>query len=189
MKKILFILFGLLAVIGCSDDDSITGPDVTDPGEHIETVDNGDGTFTTIVDAGFWDATEFVYFSFTDGEVEVSDPMTEVNWDLGFKFYTINVNGGIHGTAGVEVAYVDGVNFADVTEAPAEGWITDDDEDGAFKADGGWYTYNPQTHETVLNGRIWFVHLPDGTYLKMELNNLVDDAGTPGFPGFVWEIL
>jgi hypothetical protein len=189
MKKILFILFGLLAVIGCSEDDSITGPDVTDPGDYIETVDNGDGTFTTVVDAGYMDATEFVYFSFTEGEVEVADSMVETNWDLGFKFFSIYLNGGTHGTAGVEIAYVDGVDFADVTEAPAEGWITDVDDDGAFKADGGWYTYNPQTHGFSLNERVWFVHLADGTMLKLSFVSFEVEAGSIAFPGFIWEIL
>ncbi|MBT4291347.1 hypothetical protein HOD41_01540 [bacterium] len=188
MKKLLFLLFGLLAVVGCSEDDSITDPNGNEPEVKVETVDNGDGSFTTVVDAGYMGATEFVYFSFADGEVEVIDSMIEASWDLGFRFYTIQVNGGIHGTAGIEIAYVDGVNFADVTEAPAEGWVTDVDDDGAFKVDGGWYSLVNPPYGYEVNGRIWFVHLPNGTYLKMELIQMADEAGTPGFPGFVWEI-
>ncbi|MCP4293305.1 MAG: hypothetical protein GY780_15885 [bacterium] len=182
----LVAILSLLVLTGCSEDDSIAAPDDETEDSLVVTTDNGDGTSSTVVNAGMFDATEWVYMSFADGEVEVTDPATETNWDLRFKFYTIQLNGGFNGSAGVEIAYVDGVEFADATTVPTEGYVTDADGDDAFKTDGGWYTYNPQTHETVLNGRIWFVHLPDDSYLKMELDNLSDDAGTPGFPGFTW---
>jgi hypothetical protein len=187
MKKILLLMMVLLAAVGCSDDDSITDVDPVVTDDTIQTVDNGDGSFSTVVNAGSFNATEWIYFSFANGEVTVTAPETDTTWDLRFKFYNVQLNGGFNGSAGIEIAYVDDVPFADVAAAAANGYVTDADGVDAFDTDGGWYTYNSQTHDTVLNGRVWFVHLADGSYLKLELDNLLDDAGSPGFPGFTWE--
>jgi len=188
MKKILLLMMVILAVGGCSDDDdSVTNVETDDPAAKVVTTDNGDGSFSTMVNAGMYDATEWVYFSFADGEVVVVAPETATNWDMRFMFYNVQINGGSNGSAGVEIAYTDGVDFAAVTAAAANGYVTDAEGADAFDTDGGWYTYNPITHDTVLNGRVWFVHLADGSYLKLELDNLVDNAGTPGYPGFTWQ--
>ncbi len=189
MKKILLLMMVLLAVGGCKDDDSITGIEPTGETEKVATTDNGDGSFSTVVNAGMYDATQWVYFSFADGEVVVTEPATDSNWDLRFMFYNVQLNGGSNGSAGVEIAYEDGVVFAEVSAAAAGGYVTDADGADAFDTDGGWYIYNPVTHDTALNGRIWFVHLMDDSYVKFEMDNLVDDAGTPGYPGFTWQIL
>lgn len=183
------VLISLVAFTGCSEDDTISTPDNNTGGDKIETVDNGDGSFSVVVDAGGTTAFEWVYFSFANGELEVTDPATDLNWDLRFKFYSVQLNGGVNGSAGLEVAHADGVEFADMVVAPADGYITDADGADAFKTDGGWYTYNPMTHETVLNNRVWCVRLRDGSFVKMVLDNLVDGAGSPGYPGFTWQAL
>ncbi len=180
----LVAILSLLVLTGCSEDDSIAAPDDETEDSLVVTTDNGDGTKSTIVDAGMYDATEWVYMSFANGEVSVTDPANETNWDLRFLFYTIQLNGGSSGSAGVEIAYVDDVDFPDANTVPTEGFISDTVGENAFETNGGWYTYSNQS--ATLNERIWFVHLPDGSYIKMELDNLSDDAGTPGFPGFTW---
>ncbi len=189
MKKILILMIALVAFAGCSDDDdNITNDDDNDPVATVVTTDNGDGTFSTVVNAGMRDAVEWVYFSFANGEVTVTDPATATNWDMCFKFYNVLINGGSNGSAGVEIAYVDDVLFADVAAAAASGYVTDAVDADAFETDGSWYDYNTETHAMSLNGRVWFMHLADDSYLKLEWDNLFDAAGTSGFPGFSWEV-
>ncbi len=191
MKRIFalpLLLFVLFLAVGC-EDDTLTNTDPEPTAALIQTTENEDGSFSTVVNAGMSDATEWIYFSFAEGEMEVTDPATALNWDLRFRFYTIQLNGGSNGSAGIELTYLDGMDYSSVTAAPAEGYYTDTVDNDAFKADGGWYVYNPLTHDTVLNERIWIIHLADGSYLKMELDNLVDEvAGTPGYPGFTWQL-
>ncbi len=192
MKKTMLMtlaLVAMLVMIGCSEDDSVLGPEDSSSDSLITTIDNSNGSFSTVVNGGGVGATEWVYYSFTNGEVEVTEAASDLTWDLRVRFYTVQLNGGYNGSAGLELAYDDDATFAGMTAAPVEGYVTDTEVDDAFKTDGGWYTYNPTTHETILNGRIWCLHMADNSYIKVEMDNLLDDAGSPGFPGFTWQML
>jgi len=186
----LMLALSLVAfVVGCSDDESPTGPGDEGTTSKVTTVDNGDGTSTTVVDAGYLDAVEWVYFSLSTGdEVVIGDKLEAGDWDLAFKFAGIALNGGVSGTADVEVALLDGEDFATLAQAPASGYITDTVDDIAFDVDGGWYDYNPQTHAMSMNGRVYVVNCESG-YYKITVDHFVDDAGTPGYPEFRWGLV
>lgn len=186
----VLLMVGLLA--GCSDDD--LSP--TDPGDEtpatVETTDNGDGTFTTVVDAGYLDATEFVYFSFATGdqvERAEGDP-----WDLAFKFANIIQNGGANGDGGVCLYAFDDDGFDALTAAPEGVYLTDGGEDDpgqAFNVGGGWYTYSgsPDHVFSVNESRYYAIRLSDGSFVKLRMDGFADDAGTPGYPTFTWSVI
>ncbi len=180
----VLVLIGLLA--GCSDDDlSPTGTD--DPTPVVETIDNGDGSFTTIVDAGYLDATEWVHFSFATGDEIEREGET---WDVAFKFANIIINGGANGDAGVCLSAFDDIGFDALTDAPEAVYLTDGGEDDpgqAFNDGDGWYEYDYVTHAfSVRVDRYYVIRLSDGSYVKLEMQGFTDDAGTPGFPSFTW---
>ncbi len=189
MKRV-FALLSVLALIGllagCSDDDlSPTGTD--DPTPTVETIDNGDGSFTTTVDAGYLDATEWVHFNFATGEEIEREGET---WDLAFKFANVILNGGANGDAGVCLSAFDDTGFEALTDAPPAVYLTDSGEDDpgqAFNAGDGWYDYDYVTHAfSVRADRYYVIHLSDGSYVKLMMESFTDDAGTPGFPSFTW---
>ncbi len=189
MYRILVLLFAaglLLFAAGCSEDKSPTDTGDNDPPQsNVETVDNGDGSFTTTVNAGYLDATEWVYFSFSTMD-EVTEP-DRAPWDLALLFADIKLNGGTSGGGGMELVATDGGDYEAITQAPADGWITDSDPDLAFNTGDGWYTYDYVSHAFSINARYYCIKLSDGSYVKLEILDFVDDAGTPGYPQFHWQ--
>lgn len=200
MKKMcmLSLLLALgLTLMGCSEESlAPDGGDSPSDSSLVATIDNGDGTYSTVVDAGYLTATEWVYFSF-DGGVEVlpTTPEDSDEWDLAFKFASIMVNGGVSGTGGMEMVPLDAADFDSITEAPADGYLTDAEPDPenpydsglAFDTDGGWYTYTgPPDHEFSVSNRLHVIRSTDGSYYKLKLTDFVDAAGTPGWPAFDW---
>lgn len=162
-------------------------PDAVALGKYT-TTRGTDGTYTTIVDST--SATEWIYGDFETGaEIEATGP-----WDLRFQRFHISTNGGISGTGGVEVAPVPGLAFAQVTSAPASGWISDAvdgddanmDPDYAFEQGDGWYDYNPMTHVLTPKSLVWVVKTNGGSTIKLEITKYYDDAGTAGWFAFHW---
>jgi hypothetical protein len=185
----------LLLAGACADDLEPSGdPDGggADGGTagRVVTEDNGDGSFTTRVDAT--SMTDWVRFDAASGAEAAG-----AGWDLGFQRFHIQLNGGVSGDAGVEVAVLTGVAFDDVTEAPAGGYLTDladgdddgEDPDYAFEQDGGWYDYDPTTHVLTPFDQVYVVRDSDGDLLKLAIESYYDDAGTGGFISFRWAAL
>ena len=186
----------LLLAAACADDINPSGdrdggrPDGGDPSARIVTEDNGDGSFTTRIDAT--SMIEWVRFDAATGEEAA--PST---WDLGFQRFHLQLNGGVTGTAGVEIAVVPGVSFDDLTEAPAGGYLTDladgdddgDEPDYAFEQGDGWYAYDPDTHVLTPRDQLYVVRDSDGAHLKLAIESYYDDAGTGGFITFRWATL
>ncbi len=188
--RLLPMLLALaLAVGACSDDDlSPTGND--EETATVETTDNGDGSFTTVVDAGYLGATDWVYVSLEDGSEVTPAGRAAGAWDLAFQFANIIVNGGANGTGGVAVHAYDDGGFAALTAAPNTVYVTDtgmDDAGQCFTTGTGWYNYNPISHAfSIRADRYYAIRLSDGSYVKLRMSDFVDGAGTPGFPTFVW---
>ncbi|MEL6614388.1 MAG: HmuY family protein, partial [Bacteroidota bacterium] len=96
---------------------------------------------------------------------------TGTTWDIGFKATTVIFNGGISGPGSVRGQLLEGTLFAELTEAPADGYLQDGQNTcpsvqtpgGTFPgsplvictgSDNGWYNYNqPQNLITPLAGR------------------------------------
>jgi hypothetical protein len=138
----------------------------------------------------------WVFFDFDTMEaVEPATPETSDLWDLGFRRFHIKLNGGVSGTGGMEVALLAGVAFADVTQAPADGYVSDapDDEDVDLdpeyvmsNGDTAWFDYSPMTHVLTPRDHVYVVRSVEGRYYKMQLLGYYDDAGSPAYPRFQW---
>jgi len=199
MKKLVLTLtlVSPLLLAACSDslapDNGDNGPVST---EHFETVDNGGGAFTTTMTA-----TDdiSVYFRLADAsEATPSDPAHADDYDLAIQFANIDLNGGVHGTGGVELVYYDDEGYDALVQAPADGYLSDTSDDDSGRAfnqgataeqNGGWYHYNPNTHQmTIAANRYYVIHSLDGGYFKFRIVDFVyAGPGTPLQMRFDWQ--
>jgi hypothetical protein len=157
--------------------------------------DMGDGVTITRVDAT--DEELWVYFDFdTMAAVEPDTPEMSQSWDLGFRRFRIKLNGGVTGTGGVAMALVTGVAFADLSQAPADGYISDlpdnaEDEDlepeyVMSEGETAWFDYSPTTHVLTLRDHVYVVRSVENIYYKMQIIAYYDDAGSPAYVRFQW---
>jgi hypothetical protein len=163
--------------------------DSSDPVTHAE---NEEGTTTTI-NASCEE--NWVYLNLSDkAQVSPETPADSDEWDLGFQRFQIKSNGGISGAGNVLVAMVSDTAFEDLIEAPASGYLSDaadsDDEDEdpdyPFLAPNAWYEYDDDTHILTPINHIYVVQSLSGTYYKIQFIDYYDDAGTSGYPKFIW---
>ena len=189
----------LLCPLACAADldDELGGDGVEEPaeGQVGPNASNGPreggGQLTTI------DATAdetWVYFDLETGtQVEVDDPQTDLTWDLGFRRFHIATNSGVSGSAGSEIAIVEG-SFDSVTTVPTDGFLVDEadgddenpDPDYVFHE---WYDYNFMTHVLTPRAQTYVVVTGAGNAFKVALDHYYDDAGTSGHPRFAWAAL
>ena len=160
---------GSLSPTDPANQPSGTDPDDADP----------DGPITLQVDAT--NQTEWVYIDLASG-----DDVGEAGaWTLAFRRNNVMLNGGVSGDGGVEVAWLD-ATFDSVTEAPADGWVTDEadaDEDGVPEyALADWFDYDVSTHVLTPAAGTWAVRAVDGTTYALIFTTYYDAAGTSGFP-------
>jgi len=163
--------------------------DTTTPspiGSLITTAANDDGSQLTSVDAS--NSEVWVYFDIDTGlEVTNSD-----GWDLAFKRSNIMVNGGVSGSGGVTVSILPGVEFGELSQAPASGYRTDEENpddannpDLVFAADGGWYDYDVSTHTLTARDQVYVVATTDGAWFKLKMDTYYrGEEG--GYPTFNW---
>lgn len=176
------------SLAACSEDLSLANVDAGMPGDdgggmpsRVTTIDNGDGTFTTSVDATSMDA--WIGFDF-QARKEATE--TDASWDLGFKRFEIKTNGGVTGAGGVEVAALPEADFAAINAAPAGGYAKDAADALVFNAGDGWYAYDPATHVLTPRDTVYVVRSAEGDYFKLSFTGYYDDAGTSGHPAFRW---
>jgi hypothetical protein len=186
----------VIALAGCADSIRPDRPDAGAPADgtaltctagNVCTARGGDGTSTTVVDAT--SETAWIYVDLETG-AKVAEPDA---WDLRFQRTHISANGGVSGTGGVEIAEVAGAAFAQVTTAPASGYVTDAaDANGngipeyAFDQNGTWYDYNVTTHVLTPKPVVYVVKTDGGSTVKLEIQQYYDQAGTSGWLTFHW---
>jgi hypothetical protein len=146
------------------------------------------------------DATDeelWLYFDFDSmAAVESTTPEMSEIWDLGFRRFHIKLNGGVSGAGGMEVALLTGVAFADVNQAPADGYISDvpddaEDEDldpeyVMSNGDTAWFDYSPATHVLTPRDHVYVVRSVENGYYKMQIIAYYDGAGSPAYVRFQW---
>lgn len=190
-------LLCVLALAGCADKIEPTdNPDagVAPDGElvatgPVTTVENADGSHTTLVDATAM--TGWRYLELGTG----SESSATGAWDLRFQRFHVSANGGVSGTAGVEVAFLE-TAFAAVVSAPSTGWVTDaedsDDPDAdpdyAFDQNESWYDYNVTTHVLTPRPRTYVVRSATRT-VKLAIETYYDRAGTAAWFRLRWAAL
>lgn len=196
MAAPILLLAALAALAGCAGDirpddfgrtEDAAPSDVLTPTGPVTTAQNADGTFTTIIDATSLELWNHLDLE-TRAQAEESGP-----WDLRFQRSHISANGGVTGTGGVEVVPL-AAAFAEVTAAPASGWITDApdgddanlDPDYAFAQGEGWYAYDVQTHVLRPRPLVWVVRSTEGATIKLAIERYYDAAGSPAWITFRW---
>ena len=176
---------------GAKDTDTgDTAEEEQDTGPSVISTNEGDGVTQTWVDATAY--LDFVYLSLATGlEVEVADPLSSTDWDLGFERYLIASNGGVSGPGGVEAVVVTDVSFEDLTTAPSEGYVSDlpDDDDENQNPEyalGDWFAYAEENHTLTPLDQVYVVKAVSGSYYKVQIMDYYDNAGTPAYITFRW---
>ena len=205
MRPILFVVAPLFITGGCApslleregvvlptgdSDQSLDTADTSPPPVRVVTSADGDA-YQTWIDATEY--LEFVYFSFATGEaVEVADPLTSVDWDLGFERYLIASDGGVSGPGGVTAVALPDTDFDSLSQAPADGYVSDlpDDDDENQNPEyalGDWFDYAEEDHTvTPTPSLVYVVKAVSGTYYKWQFVSYYDDAGSPAYITARW---
>lgn len=195
MKRMLIVLM-VVACAGCAsklkpkgDVDAGVDEDLTHSGK-FGSKSLGEGATETVVDAS--SDSEWQHFDLDRGEAVGEDE----GWDLAFNRYFIDTNGGVDGSGGVELAALEGQKFADVTQAPSDGFAMDQPDgdgdtntmpDNAF--DNGpqaWFDYDEMFHSLTPHDTTYVVHSTEDAYFKMRIVNYYDKAGNPAQLRFDW---
>jgi hypothetical protein len=191
------VLVFALATAACADDlappDS-PSPERQMPSPSVSTTATGEG-FESHVDASRSDA--WVHFDFeTKAAVSPEDPATSRRWDLAFQRFKVKANGGVSGTAGVEVAIVPDTELAGISAAPASGWLVDQpdgpdmnpDPDTVFnRGEDTWFSYDPTSHLLSPRKQLYVVKTAEDGYFAVQILKYYDQAGTAGFVLFRWK--
>ena len=146
------------------------------------------------VDADFTidatDSTVWIYFDLTSGTIiEPNTPEDSTEWDLKFQRYDIGVNGGVSGTAGVMVAFEEGVydSFDDITVIPERSWHTDtedtDDDGKPEYAIKDWFDYDISTHVLTPKNIVYFIQTSEYSY-KFRIVDYYGPNGSSGYMSF-----
>ena len=196
----------LLGSVACGGGED-PGPG-GDPRSDLVTTTESDGIFTSTIDAA--DRDEWVYLSLSSGgmEVFIGDPLQSNDWDLGFRRSNIRLNGGASGGAMGGVVPLANVQFSSVSQAPLEGWITDEavlgeqpDDGSPVANDGidfaftratnsfenGWFLYDPATRVLSPAPIIWVVRGGDDSYFAVEIFDWYSPAGSAAFWTITWK--
>jgi hypothetical protein len=178
-----------------TDTDSDTDTDAdTDTGtvepELAVTVDNGDGTFTTEVDAT--DSEAWTYFDLGTASVvpTPADPATSADWDLAFRRDAIAVDGGVSGIASVGAVPLPHVPFEALvwpSVAPLQMDLPDADGDSVPEyAFASWYDYDYTTHLLSPSDQTWSVRDRAGQAWRIRFDSYYDAYDVSGHPTFTW---
>ncbi|WP_225408488.1 HmuY family protein [Stigmatella hybrida] len=157
---------------------------------HLRHVDNGDGTFTTTVDAT--NQTEWIGLDLDTRRQENANE--DAKWDVAFQRFHVRSRGGSSGTGGVEVAMLAGADLTQVLQAPQAGYAVDavDGEDAdthpdtPFEVGEGWYSYDLGTHKLTPRTQVYVVRSDAGAFFKLQFTSYYDTAGTPGMLQLRW---
>jgi hypothetical protein len=197
MRQLIVSLCVVCGSVGCADkleakavaDAGSADADLVKSGKFASR-DKGDGVTETIADATV--TGEQQYFDLDTG----TSVSTDEGWDLAFMRNYIRSNGGASGDKRVEVARLEDTAFDDVTQAPDDGYDTDqpdgsedDNTEPETQFSGhetSWYDYNLNTHVLSPRKVTYVVHSSEGAYFKIGIENFYDKAGTGGFLTFLW---
>jgi hypothetical protein len=167
-----------------------TGELPGDGGPQVQHEDEGGGVTRTTIDASSEEL--WVHLDLESRQqVQVADPAQSDAWDLGLRRFDIAIDGGISGPGGMEAVVLEGVAFADVTEVPEDGWVTDaadgdDENEDADLAFAGWYDYDFMSHLLSPRPVVYVVRTVEGNAFKLEILDYYDDTGTAAFLTIRW---
>jgi len=169
--------------------EAASGRSIVSQSGHFHHEINKDGSVITSV----VDASDTEEWQALDLETGLS---TNEGWDLKFRRFFVQSNGGVSGDGGVKLARLDNTSFDEVTEVPMEGWSsdsedTDADTDGLpnnvfNNGEDDWYDYDVETHTLSPKNATFIIESSEGNYFKLELLDYYDEAGSPAVIRFRW---
>ncbi len=111
----------------------------------------------------------FAFFSFDTGKaVSVEDQNISLDWDLGLKRTEAIVNGGSSGNGKGGALILEKAKFSEITEAPADGYVSDTEKIATLARGDGWYNYTgPPTHQILIRDKVFILQTAKGHYAKM----------------------
>ena len=132
----------------------------------------------------------WAYFSFVSGDtVNVEDAENSEAWDIGFQRTHVKLNGGISGPGMGSAVMLTETTFEAVTEAPADGYLSDTEDTLAIvpQSEKGWYIYTgPPAHWILpLEDRVFVIKAADGTFAKVRFIGYYKDNENKKDSGFV----
>ena len=149
-----------------------------------------------VIDSTSYD--EWLYF---DLDIYLDDPMcmetcrdTDAEelpgWDIAFQRFKIMSNGGVSGSGGVEIAIIKDQEYAEVINAPEDGYDFDqedseDDEDSdpdyVFNQADPWFSYDLMTHSLSTKDYVYVVNTTDDQYVKIAIDDYYNEVGDSGY--------
>jgi hypothetical protein len=161
-------------------DASPDQPDAAPTYPNLVHHDEGQGVTLSEIDARDQNAWIHVDFE-TMAQVDEASPA----WDAAFRRFRLDLQGG------AALAALPGQAFDAVVAAPAaESFVEDSDEAGlAIEQDGGWYAYDPETHELTPFDITYVLRTSEGGFVKLRFVDYYDAVGTSGFPSIRWTFL
>ncbi|NOQ27919.1 MAG: hypothetical protein GQ564_21360 [Bacteroidales bacterium] len=174
LKNAIFIIAALLMFSACDDDTPTIGA-------------------TTMVEATSY--TEWVYFSFSEGKiVDVTDPKTETNWDIGLRRNHFSTNSGSSGNGAGGVFDAGVVDFDAYFEAPETEYTVDDTVQNMdlttipfptmYSIAGNtvletWGVFTEEQPPTFIpSNKVFAVKTADGKYVKMIIQSYYGADGS-----------
>ena len=118
-------------------------------------------------------STDWVYIDLSLVEVVSGDD----DWDLTSKRYEVALN------EGVLAQKIEGVAFEDMSVAPADGYITDEESDLDYVMND-WYDYDFVTHILTPRDHFYVIETATFEYYKLEFVDYYNDSGVSGYLTF-----
>jgi hypothetical protein len=193
----LLFAFCLLAASSCADslEKRLTPkPDAGDDAElepHLQDESTAVGEVVSLViDASSQDDT--IYLDLDSGRKVGASAA----WDLSFRRFHIQMNGGVSGEGGVQAVALEDIAFEDVESAPEQGYSTDTqdgeadndtDPDNLFNnGESDWYDYDVSDHTLTSKKLVYVVSTTERRLFKFAIDEYYDEAGSPGILSVRW---
>lgn len=193
--KITSSLIALLTLSSCADSLAKRLDNQSDPGAGGTAHGDGDPDvvgeiITADIDAS--SQTETVYFDFDLGRV-----VTRADgWDLSFRRFHVQMNGGVSGDGGVQALIAEDVSFEDLEQAPDDGYSSDrgdgdgdddSDPDNIFNnGERDWYDYDVATHALTSKKLSYVIASSESKLYKFVIDDYYDAAGSPAVLRVRW---
>jgi HmuY protein len=188
----LLLVCCLSAAAGCADSleqrlkpETDAGAAGAEPGSRAvgEVV-------TLVIDAS--SQTETIYLDLDSGRKVGAS----AGWDLSFRRFHVQMNGGVSGQGGVQALALAGVAFEDVESAPEDGYTSDtrdgeadddSDPDNLFNnGESDWYDYDVSDHTLTSKQLVYVVSSSEQQLFKFAIDDYYDQAGSPAMLSVRW---
>jgi hypothetical protein len=140
--------------------------------------------------------TEWVYISLSSNQiVQVSDPKTDLTWDLAFHRWDVRTNGGLSGNGQGAALQLNETELSQVTVAPESGYVTDImiqinmtgmppvmEDHPANPELAKWMHLDMSEMPPLynMNDKVFVVRTADGNHAKLKFTDYMNDTGVRG---------